>query len=158
MGITKLHALEGPVAVEGSQGRRAGATPIQAVGSTVTYLKRTLIRMVLALVTADDPEDNDGNGVTSGNGTRPDAVTDWVDRFEMAVNALTDSDAAKELMERETVVRQITAMPHGPQRQRFMGLRQQVTTKWLTKPAPDLTPPGDTDTGDAPGNGDVEHA
>ena len=54
----------------------------------------------------------------------------------------TDSDAAKELMKRETVVSQITAMPHGPQRQRFMALRQQVTDQWLTPSKPAQDTPG----------------
>ena len=145
------HALEGPVGVEGSQGRRMGATPIQAVGIAVTYLRRYLMQLVLNLVATSDPEDNDGNGTKDANGIKPDPITDWVDRFEIAVNALTDSDAANELMSRDTVVKQITAMPHGPQRVRFMTLRQKVTDQWL-KPspapdtkAPDQPPPGDTE-------------
>jgi hypothetical protein len=59
-GYYEEHPLEGPVGTQGSQGGRIGTTPIQAVGATVTYLKRSLIRMVLNLVTADNPEDDDG--------------------------------------------------------------------------------------------------
>ena len=124
-GFHETHALEGPISTEGSQGRRAGATPIQAVGIAVTYLKRTLIKMVLNLVTTDDPADNDGNTL------KGDPLADWVDRFEQAAEALTDSDAADALMNRDTVLAQTRSMPPGPQRDRFMQLREEVTQKWL---------------------------
>jgi hypothetical protein len=39
-------------------------TAIQAVGSTVTYLRRYLMQMVLNLVATNDPTDNDGNAIT----------------------------------------------------------------------------------------------
>jgi hypothetical protein len=70
-GFYEEHALEGPVSVEGSRGGRIGATPIQAVGATITYLKRALIKMVLNLVTADDPTDDDGEGQRRSHVQRP---------------------------------------------------------------------------------------
>lgn len=132
-GYHETHALEGPVSVEGSQGRRMGATPIQAVGSTVTYLRRILIRMVLNLVTADDPEDNDGNPPQQGNGNRDPMARyiDWTDRFEQAAQNLQDSEQAKELLERETVVKMLTEMPAGEVKRRFMQIRQDIERKWL---------------------------
>lgn len=124
------HALEGPISTDGSQGRRTGATPIQAVGSAVTYLRRYLLQLVLNLVATDDPEDNDGNAINR------DPHADWVDRFEQAAEALTDSDGADALMNRDTVLAQTRSMPPGPQRDRFMQLRQEVTQKWLRTASP----------------------
>jgi len=37
-------------------------TPVQAVGSTITYLRRYLLQMGLNLVPHDDPDDDDGEG------------------------------------------------------------------------------------------------
>ena len=127
-GYHETHALEGPTTP--TPGSRT--TGIQAVGSAVTYLKRTLIKMVLNLVTADDPEDNDGNGHRTEQ-----QITDWVDRFEMAANAITSSDGAHELLTRATVERQLAEMPPGPQRDRFMQLRQEITNKWHRPKAPE---------------------
>jgi hypothetical protein len=53
--------LEGPISSRGAQGGQMAMTPIQAVGATITYLRRYLLMMVLNLVQADDPLDNDGN-------------------------------------------------------------------------------------------------
>lgn len=129
-GYFEEHSLEGPVSTQGSQGNRAGATPIQAVGSAVTYLKRYLLAMVLNLVTAVEvKDDNDGNGK---HDTDPNAkYADWLQRFEQAAGELTDSDAAKELLERETVVKMITEIPGGELKRRFMELRAEISKKWL---------------------------
>ena len=138
-GHTEEHSLEGPVSLEGGRGGRITATPIQSVGSTVTYLRRYLIQLVLNLVATNDPEDTDGEHLRT-SGSRTDPVTDWVDRFEQAASAITDSDGARELLSRETVVRQVTAMPHGAQRQRFMTIRQRLETQWLSMSPPDAQP------------------
>lgn len=61
--FSEVHYLDGPIG--GTSGVRGGATqmtPIQAVGSTVTYLRRYLLMMVLNLVQAEDGHDDDGNG------------------------------------------------------------------------------------------------
>ena len=124
------NSLEGPVSTEGARGGRIGATPIQAVGSAVTYLRRYLLQLTLNLVSANDPEDNDGNGHDGGTDKR-DKYAEWTDRFELAANALADSDAATELLNRDTVVRMLTEMPHGKTKQRFMQLRADIERKWL---------------------------
>lgn len=51
--------LDGPPDVQ--QGARA-RTPVQAIGSTTTYLRRYLFMMVLNLVPGGDPTDDDGAG------------------------------------------------------------------------------------------------
>lgn len=129
MGYFEEHSLEGPVSTQGSQGGRAGATPIQAVGIAVSYLKRYLLQMVLNLVTSDDPTDNDGNPNVSSDPLAKYA--DWLLRFEQAAKDIADSDAAKELLERETVVKMITEMPSGELKRRFMEVRAEISKLWL---------------------------
>jgi len=63
-------ALEGPVVTTGSQGGRMQMTAIQAVGSTVTYLKRYLLGMVFSLVLSDEQDDDGSGGAGSGGTTR----------------------------------------------------------------------------------------
>jgi len=56
-GYSEEHYLDGPKDIQtGARGR----TGIQAVGSTVTYLRRYLLQMVLNLVPAQNPDDDDG--------------------------------------------------------------------------------------------------
>ena len=150
-GYYEEHALEAP-AIPANR----GVTQLQAVGGTVTYLKRTLIRMVLNLVTYDNKEDDDGNGHTDGgaNDKRDPLVkyAEWTDRFELAANSLADSDAAKELMGRDTVVRMLTEMPHGATKQRFMQIRAGIEKKWLTPMnQPPTTQPDTTKDGEIEG-------
>lgn len=59
-GYTEEHHLDGPV--DSQAGGRNSRTPIQAVGSTVTYLRRYLLQMVLNLVPSADPTDDDSEG------------------------------------------------------------------------------------------------
>jgi ERF superfamily protein len=61
-GWVEEHALEGPVTAEGARGGRVAQTPIQSVGSAVSYLRRYLLQLVLNLVPANNPDDDDGEG------------------------------------------------------------------------------------------------
>lgn len=132
-GHSEVNCLEGPASTEGARGGRIGATPIQAVGSAVTYLRRYLLQLTLNLVTAQDVEDNDGNATVAPD---PNAkYADWLDRFEQAAGALADSDAATELLMRDTVVRMLTEMPSGDLKRRFMQVRADVERKWLQSTA-----------------------
>ena len=58
------HYIDAPpdMPIPGRSGREAPRTPIQSVGSTITYLKRYMYQMTLNLVTGVDPHDNDGEG------------------------------------------------------------------------------------------------
>lgn len=51
------HYLDGPPDTS-----RSGRTPVQSVGSTVTYLRRYLLMMIINLVPGGDPTDDDGAG------------------------------------------------------------------------------------------------
>lgn len=80
-GYTEEHHLDGPVDSQ-TASRGPARTPIQAVGSTVTYLRRYLLQMVLNLVPAGDPADDDGEASRRrGNGPPSGPETDW--RSEM---------------------------------------------------------------------------
>ena len=133
-GYFEEHALESP-AVPANR----GVTQLQAVGGTVTYLKRTLIRMVLNLVTSDNPEDNDGNGHkdTGAGGPKNTTAHDYLEvvaQFEAAAERIKDSDEARKLLEWKPGVVALTALPHGDARQHYMVLRSLVQRKWLSKP------------------------
>jgi hypothetical protein len=135
-GYWEEHALEAP-AVPANR----GVTQLQAIGGTVTYLKRTLIRMILNLVTAENPEDNDGNGIKD----KPDTTqaggknTIWHDylevvaQFEAAAARIKDSDEARKLIEWKPGVMAINGLPSGEAHQKFMAMRSAVHLKWLTK-------------------------
>ena len=52
-GYWEQNYLDSPVSTTGSQGGRMGMTPVQAVGATVTYLRRYLLAMSFNIVLAD---------------------------------------------------------------------------------------------------------
>jgi hypothetical protein len=56
-GYSEQIYLDSPVDVQ--QGGR-GRTPVQAVGSTITYLRRYLLQLAFNVVLADDEDDDDG--------------------------------------------------------------------------------------------------
>jgi hypothetical protein len=56
-GYSEQHHLDGPLDVSGAQGK-TNKTGIQAIGSTVSYLRRYLMLLVLNLVTVDDDDDD----------------------------------------------------------------------------------------------------
>ena len=58
-GYFEENYLDSPVTTTGSQGGQMAVTPVQAVGSTVTYLRRYLLTMVFNLVLADDDDDGE---------------------------------------------------------------------------------------------------
>jgi hypothetical protein len=138
-GHSEINCLEGPVSTEGARGGRIGATPIQAVGIAVSYLRRYLLQLTLNLVTSSDVEDNDGNGITDtqAGGPKNTAAHDYAEvvaQFEAAAERIKDSDEARKLLEWKPGVVALTALPHGDARQHYMVLRSLVQRKWLSKP------------------------
>lgn len=59
-GYFEENHLDAPIGVTGSQGGRTATTPVQAVGSAVTYLRRYLLGMVFNIVLANDDDDGEG--------------------------------------------------------------------------------------------------
>jgi hypothetical protein len=60
-GYFEENYLDSPITTTGSQGGRMATTPVQAVGSTVTYLRRYLLGMVFNIVLADEDDDGEGS-------------------------------------------------------------------------------------------------
>jgi hypothetical protein len=56
-GYSEQHHLDGPLDAAGSGGK-TNKTGIQAIGSTISYLRRYLLLLVLNLVTVDDDDDD----------------------------------------------------------------------------------------------------
>jgi len=132
-GHSEINCLEGPVSTEGARGGRIGATPIQAVGIAVSYLRRYLLQLTLNLVTASDVADNDGNGITDKPADTTPNYAEIVGMFETAAARIKDSDEARKLMEWRPGVAAITGLPHGEERQRYMQLRAKVLADWMPK-------------------------
>jgi hypothetical protein len=59
-GYFEENYLDAPVSLTGSQGGKLAVTPVQAIGSTVTYLRRYLLGMVWNAVLSDDDDDGEG--------------------------------------------------------------------------------------------------
>jgi hypothetical protein len=70
-GYFEENYLDSPLSALGSQGGRMAITPVQAVGSTVTYLRRYLSAMVFNVVLADDDDGEGQREVRSGAATPP---------------------------------------------------------------------------------------
>jgi hypothetical protein len=60
-GFYEENYLDAPVALTGSQGGRMAVTPVQAVGSNITYLRRYLSTMCFNMVLADDDDDGESS-------------------------------------------------------------------------------------------------
>lgn len=85
-GHTRKYHLDGALDDAGKDGTK-NKTGIQAMGSTVSYLRRYLVCMIFNVATADD---NDGNN-TGGDGKRiaEKALADYLSSIE---GAATDAD------------------------------------------------------------------
>jgi hypothetical protein len=57
-GFYEENYLDAPVSTTGTQGGRMAVTPVQAVGSNITYLRRYLSTMCFNMVLADDDDDD----------------------------------------------------------------------------------------------------
>lgn len=83
-GFSKSYRLAGAPDAVGAKGN-TNKTPIQAIGSTITYLRRYLTCMIFNVALTDD--DNDGNPV------QPISAHQWRELADLI--AETDTDMAK---------------------------------------------------------------
>jgi hypothetical protein len=67
-GYFEENHLDAPIGVTGSQGGRTATTPVQAVGSAVTYLRRYLLTMVFNIVLANEDDDGEGTRKAAAHG------------------------------------------------------------------------------------------
>ena len=131
-GYFEENYLDAPVSTTGSQGGRMAITPVQAIGSTVTYLRRYLLGMVWNTVMADVDYDDDGEAMRPPaaaaasvaraprvaepakptNGRRNDEQwRQWLDKLRAAVAVVRTREDVVEIGGRETVG---TALAMGP--------------------------------------------
>jgi len=87
-GHSEITSLPGPYDLQapGQRGTMA-RTPMQAVGSTVTYLRRYTLQMALNLVPSNNPDDDDG----SWRKRNPHDEARQAERDEIASDANADS-------------------------------------------------------------------
>jgi hypothetical protein len=75
--------LDAPTVNAGSQGGRTATTPVQAVGSAITYLRRYLLSMVFNVVLADDDDDGEGmRRAAAAPMARPDRIAEKAPAYE----------------------------------------------------------------------------
>lgn len=120
-GYFEENHLDAPVSTTGSQGGRMAVTPVQAIGSTVTYLRRYLLGMVMNAVLAD--EDDDGEAMrrpatsrpTMGQQPRnpldePDGMK-WLSNFESATQDAWDMDQLNAIRGHASVTKALAGAP-----------------------------------------------
>jgi hypothetical protein len=119
-------SLEGPIVFAGAAGGRTQMTPIQATGSTTTYLKRYLIGMVFSLVLSDE-QDDDGEASRHMGArqspppsrppveeTRPrQTIASWLDALALELAAAEDGEAVDAILARDDVQRAQDRLTNG---------------------------------------------
>ena len=111
-GYWEENHLDSPLSTQGAQGGRMAVTPVQAIGSTVTYLRRYLLLMVFNVSLAD--EDDDGEGQRAAPQRREPAPPRPVDpaaakiaflgKLKAALDECHTDDAVGIVLSRPTVL------------------------------------------------------
>jgi hypothetical protein len=158
-GYSEENHLDAPSSVLGSQGGRMAVTPVQAVGSTVTYLRRYLLTMVFNLVLEDDDDDGeDTRRAAAAPMPRAARVTErapayeappgptapekrtwaqWKDALEIAVkDARTPEERGLLLAKAEVVeiVRLARLGQYSPAKARIIELYEEIENRYLADP------------------------
>ena len=121
-GYSEQHYLDGPI--DSAPSERVRRTGIQSVGSTVTYLRRYLLQMVLNLVPANDPADDDGEAPRQRPppprpaGPPRQTISSWLDDLETQL-AGVDSVAAMDAIVQTADVQKASKLLRGEALQRF---------------------------------------
>jgi hypothetical protein len=157
-GYFEENYLDSPVSTQGSQGGRIAMTPVQAVGSVVTYLRRYLLGMVFNIVQADVVgEDNDGEPLRAAAAPMPRApkVADpevygtsranppprtrgqFLDALSIALNDAKSAEEVDRILCSEDVMRAKEAFTNGL-KERLDGLISRALAKWWTDPPDEL--------------------
>jgi hypothetical protein len=122
-GYSEQNYLDSPVDLQ--QGARA-RSPVQAVGSTITYLRRYLLQMAFNIVLSDDETDDDGEPASRRDQqadrvyspreqlnrdvplrSAPQTMTlrQWLDEFEARCSAANTPEVAEAILKEERVLR-----------------------------------------------------
>jgi len=123
-GFFEENHLDAPATLVGSQGGRMAVTPVQAVGSVVTYLRRYLSTMVFNVVLADDDDDGEGSRRAAATATQrapvvrgPVTYTDdqwqaWLVKTRSAMAVMRTREEVEQAAARESIKR---AEDNGPE-------------------------------------------
>jgi len=105
--------LDAPSAAIGSQGGRTATTPVQAVGSAVTYLRRYLLLMVFNVQLADEMDDDgEGTRTTTTAPARTDAQWRvWIDKLQQSCAVIYKEAELVELAGKPTIAQALKDSP-----------------------------------------------
>ena len=132
-GYFEQNYLDSPISLTGSQGGRLAVTPVQAIGSVVTYLRRYLLNMVFNIVLEDDDDDGEGQRrapVQQKPANPRMTVAQWLDSLALALQDAKTPQERERIVAGEQVQKALTTLQNGA----LDRLRA------LIKPAPSDTP------------------
>ena len=164
-GYAETHFLDSPPDTAGSQGK-ANKTPVQAVGSSISYLRRYLLTMAFNIVLADDDNDGQTRRPPPPRPTREPqqaapqqqqpTTREWFDRFEQECGAAQSRDQAQLILNRFPGGQPPEWMANMPNAlQRFAKVREDMIARlWGEPAAPDATAP-DLGAPDTTNNGET---
>lgn len=156
-GYFEENYLDSPVSNQGAQGGRMAMTPVQAVGSVVTYLRRYLLGMVFNIVQADVVgEDDDGEASRAaaagigkparkvdpnvyepppGSTDKPRTRTrrDFLDGLAIALRDAQSADEVDRIVCAEEVMRAKELFQNG-HKEELDKLIHAALNKWWTEP------------------------
>jgi len=160
-GYYEENYLDAPLGNTGSQGGRSATTPVQSVGSTVTYLRRYLLGMVFNIVLADEDDDGEAGRQRAAAASAPRAArvaerapayeakprepqqyTDeqwknWLSKTSAAMELLRSRQEVVEVGERESVANAIATGPDWLRRD-LSALLAEHYARWPTEPDDEL--------------------
>lgn len=149
-GYFEENYLDAPAANAGSQGGRTQTTPVQGIGSAITYLRRYLLCMVFNIVLTDDDDDGEsqrGQQRPASERTNPPSserqtqqprrtVGDWLDAIELALRDAKNIEEVDRILGREDVLKVAASLPaDGDAAKRFQTIRTAALAKH--QPLPD---------------------
>jgi hypothetical protein len=104
-GYSEENHLDAPSSVLGSQGGRMAVTPVQAVGSTITYLRRYLLTMVFNLVLEDDDDDGEATRRAAAGSTPRRTIGQLLEAVEFALKRASSRAEVDRILDAEDVLK-----------------------------------------------------
>ena len=146
-GFYEEHYLDAPLGNAGAMGGRTATTPVQAIGSAITYLRRYLLGMCFNVVLADE-DDDDGEGTRRAAATRTPpnprvsdttvyepprrTIGDLLDAMELALGDAQSPGEADAILRGETM-RKLDEHAKGAARERLDAIKAKSAERF---PAP----------------------
>lgn len=162
-GYFEENHLDSPVSMTGSQGGRMAMTPVQAVGSVTTYLRRYLLCMTFNIVLADEDDDGEAprmqvaqtamssypqqEGQSRSNlraaaataqpaPVKRQTIADWLAAHRIALKDCESAEAVNAILESEEVQRARETFRNGA-KQQLEDMISEALAKWYHEPPED---------------------